>query len=307
MKHYLITGGTGLIGTALCKKLLSESHAITILSRQPDKVSLICGDKALGVKSLDEISGDTQIDTVINLAGAPVLNMPWSKSRKNVIEKSRIDLTATLIDWISSRKQKPACLISSSAVGWYGDSGNSVIIESSSFHDEYTHQLCEAWEQEALRADQLGVRVCIIRIGLVLALSGGFLQKMLLPFKLGLGAQLGDGKQYMPWIHIDDIVNLFVFLIENQNTNGIFNGCAPNPVTNQAFTQTLAKHLHRPAFLTIPAWFLKLTLGEMSSLLLAGQQALPDKARLHGYSFLFDNIDTALDDVFLKKSWTRYS
>ncbi len=268
MKHYLITGGTGLIGTALCKRLLSEGHAITVLSRQPDNVALICGDKALGVKSLDEINRDTQIDTVINLAGAPVLNMPWSQSRKKVIEKSRIDLTATLIDWLSNRKQKPECLISSSAVGWYGDGGNAVITETSGFHDEYTHQLCEAWEQEALSAEQLGVRVCIVRIGLVLAISGGFLQKMLLPFKLGLGTQLGDGQQYMPWIHIDDIANLFVFLVENQNTNGIFNGCAPNPVTNQTFTKTLAKHLNRPTFLKIPAWFLKLTLGEMSNLLL---------------------------------------
>ncbi len=301
MKQYLITGGTGLIGKALCQKLLSEGNSVIVLSRQPEIVPDICGDKVIGIKSLDEVSNETRIDAVINLAGAPVLHLPWSKARKQVIEKSRIGLTAGLVDWLSYRDQKPECLISGSAVGWYGDGGNRVITEKSTFNDEYTHRLCDGWEQQALYAEQLGVRVCIVRIGLVLSLSGGLLKKMLLSFKLGLGAQLGDGKQYMPWIHINDILNLLVFLVNKQNINGIFNGCAPNPVTNKTFTKVLAKHLRRPALLKIPAWLLKLGLGEMSRLLTTGQQALPDQARINGFDFEFNNLDDALNDLFSSK------
>lgn len=297
MKHYLITGGTGLIGAALCRKLLSESHTVTVLSRQPENVPSICGSKATGVKSLDEIASDTKIDAVINLAGAPIVEKHWTKARKLVIEQSRIDLTAELIDWLSAREDKPDCLISGSAVGWYGDGGSSVITEQSSYHDEYTYQLCEAWEQTALRAKPLGMRVCIVRTGLVLAAEGGFLSKMLVSFKMGLGAQLGNGEQFMPWIHINDIVNLFEFLVEKQHAEGVFNGCAPTPVNNKTFTKILAKQLHRPAFLTIPAWFLKMLLGEMSRLLLTGQQAIPEKAQALGFTFQYSDLKSAVADV----------
>jgi uncharacterized protein (TIGR01777 family) len=302
MKHYLITGGTGLIGAALCQKLLSERHAVTVLSRQPENVHSICGSKATGVKSLEEITSDTKIDAVINLAGAPIVEKHWTKKRKRIIKQSRIDLTARLIDWLSAKEDKPDCLISGSAVGWYGDSGNSVITEQSSYHDEYTHQLCEAWEQTALRAKQLGMRVCIVRTGLVLAAEGGFLSKMLLSFKMGLGAQLGNGEQFMPWIHINDIVNLFEFLAEKQDAEGVFNGCAPIPVNNKTFTQTLAKQLHRPAFLNIPAWFLKILLGEMSRLLLTGQQAIPEKAQVLGFPFEYTDLNSAIADVISTKT-----
>ena len=302
MKHYLITGGTGLIGAALCQKLFSENHTVTVLSRQPEQVSLICGSKATGIKSLNEITSDTRIDVVINLAGAPIVEKHWTKARKRVIEQSRIDLTAGLVDWLSAREDKPDCLISGSAVGWYGDGGLSVITEQSSYHDEYTYQLCEAWEQQALRAKLLGMRVCIVRTGLVLAAEGGFLPKMLLSFKMGLGTQLGKGEQFMPWIHVDDIVNLFAFLVDKQDAEGIFNGCAPTPVNNKTFTKSLAKQLHRPAFLTIPTWFLKLLLGEMSRLLLTGQQALPEKAQALGFSFAYTDLNSAIADVISTNS-----
>ncbi len=298
MKHFLITGGTGLIGSALCHQLLSDNHAITVLSRQPEKVQEICGVHVTGVKSLDEISNDIHIDAVINLAGAPVLHLPWSKARKQILENSRIGLTADLIDWLSTRIHKPDCLISGSAVGWYGDGGNSVITENCTYHDEYTHQLCDGWEQQARRAETLGIRVCIVRIGLVLSLNGGFLQKMLLPFKLGLGTQLGNGAQYMPWIHMNDLLSLIVFLVNNQSAHGVFNGCAPDPVTNKIFTKMLAKHLRRPVFLTVPAWILTLCLGEMSRLLTTGQRAVPDQARIHGFKFEFQDLDDALTDLF---------
>lgn len=298
MKYYLITGGTGLIGSAICKQLIQQGHDITVLSRTPQKAVSVLGNTVTCVQTLNDIDDSQQIDVIINLAGAPIADQRWSKSRKQILEQSRVDLTANLVEWLANRNHKPECLISGSAVGWYGDGGDSVLTESSEFHDEYTHQLCEAWEQQALRAEQYGIRVCIVRTGLVLANNGGFLKKMLLPFKLGLGANLGDGQQYMPWIHINDIVNLFIFLANTQAANGIFNGCAPQPVKNKAFTESLARHLHRPALFSIPSWVLELGLGEMSRLLLTGQNAIPERAHNTGFKFEFSDLDAALADIF---------
>ena len=215
MKHYLITGGTGLIGSALCKHLIAQYNQVTVLSRTPEKVTLKCSPSVRGIQSLAEISDDTHIDAVINLAGEPIADRRWTKKRKAVLEMSRINLTHNLVDWLINRQKKPECLISGSAIGWYGDSGNLIMDEQSGYHDEYTHQLCDAWEKEALRAEQTGIRVCIVRTGLVLAGKGGFLQKMLLPFKLGLGGRLGDGQQFMSWIHLSDMVNILEFLSTN--------------------------------------------------------------------------------------------
>lgn len=301
MKHFLITGGTGLIGSALCKHLINQDHQVTVLSRTPKKVTSKCGQQVKGIKYLTEISTDTQIDIVINLAGEPIADSRWTKKRKAVLEMSRIDLTRNLVDWLNHRQKKPECLISGSAIGWYGDRGNSILTEQSSYHDEYTHQLCDAWEREALHAKQHGIRVCIARTGLVLASKGGFLQKMLLPFKLGLGGRLGDGQQFMSWIHISDMVNFLEFLALNVQLEGIFNACSPSPVTNRTFTQTLAQQLHRPAFLPLPAWILNIILGEMSCLLLKGQRALPKKAQAMGFQFHYTDFNVALPNIINRK------
>ena len=304
MKHYLITGGTGLIGSTLCKHLIAQDHQVTVLSRSPEKVTSKCGQHVNGIQSLTEISADTQIDIVINLAGEPIADSRWTKKRKALLEKSRINLTRDLVDWLIHRQKKPECLISGSAVGWYGDGGDSILTEQSSYHDEYTHQLCDAWEQEALRAEQNDIRVCIIRTGLVLAPKGGFLQKMLLPFKLSLGGRLGDGQQFMPWIHISDMVNFLEFLATNVQLKGVFNACSPSPVTNRTFTQTLAQQLHRPAFLPLPASALNIMLGEMSCLLLKGQRALPEKAQTMGFQFHYTDLNVALANILSKKNET---
>ena len=297
MKHYLITGGTGLIGSALCKHLIAQEHQVTVLSRTPEKVTSKCSQQVKGIQSLTEISDDTQIDIVINLAGEPIADSRWTKKRKAVLEKSRINLTRDLADWLIHRQKKPECLISGSAIGWYGDGGDSILTEQSGYHDEYTHQLCEAWEKEARRTEQSGIRVCIVRTGLVLASTGGFLQKMLLPFKLGLGGRLGDGQQFMSWIHLSDMVNFLEFLATNVQLEGVFNACSPSPVTNRIFTQILAQQLHRPAFLPLPEWVLKMILGEMSCLLLEGQRALPKKAQAIGFQFHYTDLNLALDNI----------
>lgn len=297
MAHYLITGGTGLIGSALCQQLATMNHEITVLSRQPENVTTICGTNVHAVTSLQQLTENTHFDAVINLAGAPIADRHWSNKRKRVLEQSRIGITKELVDWLSHLENKPACLISGSAVGWYGNGANKRLTENSTFHDEYTHQLCEAWEQEASRAQDLGIRVCILRTGLVLSAKGGFLAKMLLPFKMGLGGRLGNGKQYMPWIHINDMIKLLVFLLNQQKANGVINACSPSPVSNKEFTQALAKQLHRPAFFPVPAWFLKLILAEMSQLLLTGQRAIPEKAQALGFKFDYTELSAALADV----------
>lgn len=301
MKHILITGGTGLIGSALCQQLFAKGYRITVLSRTPDIVSDRCGSEAVGIKSLSQIDDSDVIDAVINLAGEPIADQRWSTKRKKVLESSRVELTKSLVEWITTRQKKPTCLISGSAVGWYGDGGAEILTEESKPHDEYTHQLCNNWEQQALVAEQAGLRVCLIRTGLVLAAKGGFLQKMLLPFKLGLGGRLGDGNQFMPWIHLTDMTNMITFLLEDNLANGVFNACSPEPVSNKTFTKLLAKQLHRWAFIAIPAWLLKSLLGEMSGLLLTGQHAIPKKAQAIGFRFVYNHLESALADTLSTK------
>lgn len=295
--NYLITGGTGLIGTRLCQKLQAAGHTVIVLSRSRDKVHRRCGLSAVAITSLNEIGHNEQVDVIINLAGAPIADARWSKHRKQILEQSRIGITEQLVDWIAKRDKKPLALISGSAVGWYGDQQDSLINEQSSFNDEYAHRLCERWEQAALKARDFGVRVCIVRTGLVLAADGGFLQRLLLPFKLGLGGPVSDGQQYMPWIHLEDIANLFIFLSKQPQAEGAFNGTAPMPVTNAEFSRSLAQKLHRPAVMMVPACVLKLALGEMSQLLLGGQRAQPEKARAAGFQFEYTDLKSALDNV----------
>ncbi len=297
MKQYLITGGTGLIGSALCRRLIENGDQVIVLSRSLEKVRERCGYDVVGVESLDNIDKQLTIDLVINLAGEPIADRRWTIERKAVLEQSRIQLTQSLIQWIFQRSSKPECLISGSAVGWYGDQEDNIVTEQSGFKDEYTHELCQLWEQQALRAGQLGIRVCILRTGLVLAKHGGFLAKMKLPFQLGLGGKIGSGKQYMPWIHIEDMLDIIQFLADNEQMKGVYNACSPFPVTNQQFAQALAQQLHRPAIFPMPSAILKTLLGEMSQLLLTGQRALPANLQANGFTFNYTDIDTALADV----------
>lgn len=301
MKHILIMGGTGLIGSALCKQLITQGYQVTVLSRKPQTVAQKCGQQVKGIKSLSELNDDVVIDAVINLAGEPIADKRWSNNRKTELETSRIDLTHDLVAWMAKRQHKPECLISGSAVGWYGDGGSEVLTEQSKYHDEYTHQLCDAWEKQALQAEQTDIRVCIVRTGLVLTAKGGFMQKMLLPFKLGLGGKLGSGDQFMPWIHLADMRNLIIFLLEDSRAHGVFNACSPKPVTNKKFTAALAKQLHRVAFIPVPAWLLKCLLGEMSGLLLTGQNAIPKKAQALGFRFVYTDVTLALADILSTK------
>jgi uncharacterized protein (TIGR01777 family) len=297
MAAYLITGASGLIGQALCQRLLNNGETVFALSRNCQKTQKILGPQVQCVESVTALPVDYPIDVVINLAGAPIVDKRWTNQRKHLLLESRVTYTRDLIQQLSKRSSLPHSFISGSAVGWYGNQGETILTEDSDFKAEFSHELCDQWEKAALTAESLGMRVAIVRTGLVVSPSGGFLGKMLLPFKMGLGGPISDGQQYMPWIHIDDICRLFLFLAENRAYSGVFNGSAPRPVTNQQFSEALAETLHRPAFFRVPACVLKTAMGEMADLLLGGQRAIPEKAQDAGFEFLYTDIQSALSDV----------
>lgn len=293
----LLTGGTGFIGGHLCKHLLDAGHQLTVLSRRPDRVPGLCGQSVKPLASLDELDSDCFFDAVINLAGEPIADKRWSERRKQQLMESRLGTTRRLIQAIQNMKQSPACLINASAVGFYGDQGDAAVDETTSPHDEFGHQLCSRWEKVANEATELGLRVCIVRIGLVVGRNGGFIGKMLVPFKLGFGGRIGDGQQWMSWVHRDDLVRMFEWLLTHEEAQGVYNGTAPEPVTNREFTQTLAKALKRPALLPMPAVAAKLLFGEMSQLLLTGQRVFPKRISEAGFEFNYPKLNLALQSV----------
>jgi len=294
----LITGGTGLIGRHLCQVLLKAGHEITVLSRQPASVKGKCGAAVRAFGSLDEWGVDEIFDAVINLAGEPIVDARWTEKRKELLWRSRVTLTEDLVKRMAASHHKPTVLLSGSAVGYYGDCGHKVLDESAPTASDFGAKLCNAWEHAAHQAMALNVRVCLLRTGLVLDRSGGILGKMLLPFKLGLGARLGDGSQWMSWVHIDDYVAMVLVLLHNANATGPYNMTAPEPVTNRAFTAKLARALHRPSFFVAPAWLLKLALEDRAYLLLGGQKVMPTKITALGYRFLHVKLEDALSDLF---------
>lgn len=295
--HILLTGGTGLIGRALCQFWLRQGHQLTVWSRRPERVAALCGDGVRGIARLEELA-DTPLDAVINLAGAPIADRPWTHKRKALLWDSRVALTERLLAWLESRDQRPRVLISGSAVGWYGDGGERELHESDApVVEDFAAQLCGAWEETAQRAETLGMRVVLLRTGLVLAPAGGFLKRLLLPFRLGLGGPIGNGRQWMPWIHLQDEIGLIDFLLQRDDARGPYNACAPQPARNRDFTRALGRALHRPALLPVPGPLLKLGLGELSGLLLGGQKALPQRALADGYVFRFTDLDSALADL----------
>lgn len=295
--HILLTGGTGLIGRALCRHWAQQGHQLTVWSRSPQRVAALCGSQVRGIARLDEL-GEEALDAVVNLAGAPIADRPWTSKRKSLLWASRVTLTEQLLAWLEARAQKPQVLLSGSAVGWYGDGGERELHEDSPpVSEDFAAQLCSAWEETAQRAEALGIRVVLVRTGLVLATDGGFLKRLLLPFKLGLGGPLGNGRQWMPWIHLADQIALMDFLLQRGQASGPYNACAPQPVRNREFARALGRAVHRPAMLPAPAFVLRVGLGELSGLLLGGQRALSTRLSAAGFSFRFTDLDAALADL----------
>ena len=290
----LLTGGTGLIGQALCQHWQRQGHELWVWSRDPRKVQRLCSG-ARSVQRLEELSAAQPFDAVVNLAGAPIADRPWSAARRELLWRSRVELTRQLVDWMGQQPTAPRVLLSASAIGWYGDEGDTPLTDASPpGGKDFGSTLCMAWEQEAERASAHGVRVVRLRIAPVLAHKGGMLARLLPAFKLGLGGRLGTGQQWMPWIHLDDQVGLIDFLLQQDDCSGPVNACAPHLLRNTEFTAALAGALRRPAFIPVPACVLKLALGEMSNLLLCGQRVQPRRAMQLGYTHQFPYIDAAL-------------
>ncbi len=299
--HILITGGTGLIGKQLCKALRAKGHEVTVLSRNPASVPVKCGVGVHAIATLGEWRSDQVFDAVINLAGEPIVDARWTAQRKQVLWDSRVTLTEELVRHIAAAGRKPAVLLSGSAVGYYGNRGDAEMYETDNAGEDFAARLCKAWEAAARAAEQAGVRVCLLRTGLILSNSGGLLGRMLLPFKLGLGARLGDGKQWMSWVHIDDYVAMTLKLLHDAQDSGPYNMTAPQPATNAEFTVALAQALHRPALFAAPAPVLKLAMGERACLLLEGQKVLPGKMSAAGYRFQFTHLAEALNNLLGKQ------
>jgi uncharacterized protein (TIGR01777 family) len=293
----LITGGTGFIGSALTRSLTDQGYEVTVLSRNPDSVEKICGPGIKALNNLNQLKPEDTFQAIINLAGAPIFDARWSDARKQIIRDSRIGLTRQLVASMARMAVKPELLISGSAIGYYGDQGDTVLTEQSATHKDFSEQLCTDWENEAKKAEQLGVRVCLIRTGLVLAEGGGLLKRMLLPFRLGLGGRLGDGQQWMSWIHRQDWIAIARLMITDSSMQGAYNATAPNPVTNSEFARTLAHCLNRPALLPVPAWLLKILLGEMSGLVLGSQRVMPERLLALGFKFQYTDLSSALNQV----------
>jgi uncharacterized protein (TIGR01777 family) len=292
--NYLITGGTGLIGKSFIERLPKENSKITVLTRHKVNAEKLLGS---AINYVDELSiTDVEnSDVILNLAGEAIADKRWSDTQKDKICQSRWRITQHLVDLINQAKNPPSVFISGSAIGIYGRQNKLPINESfENFHHEFTHHVCSEWENIALAAVTNQTRVAILRTGIVLAKNSGALGKMTLPFKLGLGGKIGDGEQMMSWIHIEDMIAAISHIEKNKTLHGAINLTAPNPVSNNKFTHTLAAVLNRPCILSTPAWLLKILLGEMSDLLLFGQNVVPDKLTNSGFSFKYSKVEEAL-------------
>lgn len=294
--QFLITGGTGFIGRRLVHRLLNEGHQVVVLSRQPARdVRLQLSTRVKPVSSLSAINPSTCFDAVINLAGEGILDKRWSQARKKVLLDSRIGVTSELVDLIARMENKPGCFVSASAVGYYGFSRpGEALDEFAEVGSDFAATLCDRWEHSARRVETLGVRTCIVRIGVVLHPSGGALQKMLPIFRLGLGGAIGSGQQVMAWIHMDDLLNALIYLANHSETKGVFNVVAPQMLTNKAFAKDLGYTVRRPAILSTPECVLNLMIGESAQLLTEGQLVVPRRLQDAGFTFAYPNARKAL-------------
>ncbi|MFA3792487.1 TIGR01777 family oxidoreductase [Aliiglaciecola sp. SL4] len=296
--NLLITGGSGLIGSKLIKHIKAENQ-LTILTRNPKLTEKKLGNGLTYISSLEHLSNLNDFDGIINLAGEPIVNKRWSCEQKTLLESSRWEMTKKVGVLCAASQSPPKFFISGSAIGYYGRQDSQVIDEDfDKPNKEYSHELCATWERLALDIETDKTRVCILRTGIVLAKNGGALEKMELPFKLGLGGPIGSGEHYMSWIHIDDMVRGIMYLIDNSDCSGIYNFTAPYPVTNKVFSTRLAKALHRPCILFTPKFALKLAMGEMADLLIYGQRVIPMRLQESGFQFKFTKIEDALTDLY---------
>ena len=292
----VIAGGTGFIGSALCARLSELGHSLTLLTRSSAPAGSRPNVKWLTWNPGSPGAWEAAVNGsngVINLAGTAIARR-WTKRHKEAIASSRVQSTRALVQAIGKAGEKPNWLINASAIGYYGPHGNETLSEEAGAGSDFLSRVCVAWEREAGKAEDYGLRVVRLRTGIVLGKGGGALAKMALPFKLFLGGPLGDGNQPMSWIHLEDEIGLILFLLEHPEARGAINATAPNPATMSEFCKTLGDVLNRPSWAPVPAFALRLVLGEMADMLLTGQRVLPTQALKLGYAFKYPTLREAL-------------
>ncbi len=293
----LISGASGLVGTHLIPTLQAKGDEVYRLVRKaPQGSDEIQWDAARGFSESEQLKLEN-FDAVVHLAGDNVASENWSDEKKRKIKESRTVGTKVLVDALAKTTNPPKHFISASAIGFYGNRADEICTETSEKGKGFLPEVCAEWETEAMRAESFARVVCM-RIGVVLAKDGGALEKMLTPFKFGVGGTVGSGRQWMSWIALDDIISIINFFLDNENLRGAFNLTAPNPVTNAEFTKALGHALSRPTILPIPEFAIRLMFGEMGeTLLLQGMRAVPKRLEEAGYKFKYTNLDEAMTHV----------
>jgi uncharacterized protein (TIGR01777 family) len=296
----LITGGTGFIGSALCRSLLQGGHELTVISRNPQKADRQFAGKVRVVRSAAELNAEEIFDAVINLAGAPVVGLPWTKKRKAVLRASRLNTTRDLMTFVRRATSTPAVWIQASAIGYYGSQADEAVNESSPKGQGFAADLCSEWEQMTEELSTLGIRRVVLRFGLVFGRNGGALPMMLMPFRFGFGSVMGSGAQHVAWIHLDDVLRLVAWSIRTEAARGIFNAVAPDCPDYRHFAGQIGEVLHRPVLLRIPAAPMRMILGEMASMLVDGPKIISERLPATDFSFNFPTLHGALIDLCSK-------
>lgn len=301
-----IAGATGFVGSRLVEKLNQQGHQILVLTRNPERAKLIFPTSAFPNLEVVNYTPDTLgkwkaamagCDAVVNLAGEPIAEERWSPTQKQKILDSRQSGTKNIVAAIAEAEPKPSVLVNASAIGYYGTSETATFDENSPAGNDFLAQVCQKWEAEAQKVTEAGVRLVILRIGIVLGKDGGALAKMLTPFKLFAGGPIGDGKQWFSWIHRDDLVNLILESLKRTDLEGTFNATAPNPVKMKELCDTLGQAMNRPSWLPVPGFALELLLGEGAQVVLEGQQVLPTKTKATGFSYQYPDLKSALTEI----------
>jgi len=296
-KNILITGGTGFVGSYLRELLLKQGHYLTVVTRSPESYK---SEHAKNQKfiTIDEVPIVMEsIDVVINLAGENLFGQRWTDSVKKKIYDSRISITRDLVDAIRASSKKPDVFISASGINYYEPAGEDIITEESKAADDFLANVCKDWENEAIKARELGVRVVISRFGIVLEKDGGIIEKMKLPFSLFVGGAIGPGTQYLSWIHMKDLCNAIVFALENDEIDDVFNATAPEPVTMNEFASAMGSVLNRPSIFRVPEFVLNIALGEAAVPVVASLNVQPKVLQKAGFEFEFNDLEAALGSI----------
>ncbi len=303
-KRIIITGATGLIGSAISRKLIKRRDEVVVFSRSPEKAKQKVMNAFSYIKWNYDSYGDwkssiNEADAIIHLAGENVMGARWNEEHKNKVLNSRVNGTRNLVKAIGELAKKPEVFICASAIGYYNSSIEAVVDEDSQAGTSFLSMVTKRWEEEAAEVEKFGVRRVNIRIGIVLDKNDGALAKMITPFKYFIGGPLGTGNQWMPWIHVDDIADLFIYALDNK-VSGVLNGVAPSPVKMKEFAKTLGKVLKRPSFFYVPEFVLRIVLGEAANVVLSGSKVIPKRTMEAGYKFAHTNLEETLQNIFKK-------